>query len=78
MNPYDSAFVTVDQVEKAINVWVGCLAHEDMVDLLEWIKRERRTEMPWFRMSDTQRDILTVAGIRPQFRNENGIIQELR
>ena len=69
MGLYDRAYVTRDQVMAAEKASLGYLAHDDMVGLLEWMDRENLTEMPWFRMSSTQRDILEWVRVKPLFHN---------
>lgn len=67
MGRYDRAYVTRNQVERAEVISRGYLAHDDMEGLLQWMNRDNLMEMSWFRMSDTQRDILEWTGMQPLF-----------
>lgn len=62
-------FLTIDQVKDAEKRSRGYIAHDDIAGLLEFLETIKATEVAWWKIGDTCRDIFTWVGIKPNERS---------
>jgi hypothetical protein len=69
---YDDAFYTIQDIRDAEVKTRGIIGHDIIVDRLEFLISRGIIEMPWFRFTDTERDIISdYCGIKPRFKRGN-------
>ncbi len=68
MKSYDDAFYTIQDIRDAEVKTRGIIGHDDIQDRLEFLISRGVIEMPWFRFTDTERDLICdYCGIKPRF-----------
>jgi hypothetical protein len=66
---YDDAFYTIDDIKNAEVKSRGILGHSNIMDVLEQMEWAHIIQMPWFRLSESDRDIISsYCGIKPRFK----------
>lgn len=58
-------FLTLNQVREAEKSTRGYIAHDDIKALLEFMDLIKASEVDWWKIGDTCRDIFTWVGIKP-------------
>jgi hypothetical protein len=65
---YDDAYYTIQDIRDAEVKTRGIIGHEDIATRLEFLISRGIVELPWFRFTDTERDIISeYCGIKPRF-----------
>jgi DNA polymerase elongation subunit (family B) len=71
MVSYNDAYYTIQDIRDAEEKTRGILGHDDIITRLEFLISRGIVEMPWFRFTDTERDIISdYCGIKPRFRSK--------
>lgn len=66
MRTYDEAFFTIEDIRNAERLSRGILGHDNIVQLLETMTMRHIQEVPWFRLAESDRDIISDwCGIKP-------------
>jgi hypothetical protein len=69
---YNQAFYTINDIRSAEVLTRGILGHEDILSRLDWMVTFNCTELPWFKFTDTERDIISdYCGIKPHFKEND-------
>jgi hypothetical protein len=72
MKSYDNAFYTIQDIRDAEVKSRGIIGHDDMMQVLEQMISLGIIEVPWFRLAESDRGIISdYCGIRPRFRDTN-------
>jgi len=69
MNSYDNAYYTIQDIRDAEERTRGIIGHDDIMSRLESMISYGVVELPWFRFTDCERDLISdYSGIKPRFR----------
>jgi len=69
MKSYDDAFYTIQDIRDAEERSRRIIGHDNITSRLEFMISRGIAELPWFRFTDCERDIISdYCGIKPRFR----------
>lgn len=72
MITYDDAYYTIKDIRDAEERTREIIGHDDIMPRLEFMISRGIVELPWFRFSDTERDIISdYCGIKPRFHQQS-------
>lgn len=66
---YNTAYYSIQDIRDAEEKTRGIIGHTDIMDRLEFMTSRGINEIPWFRFTDCERDLIRdFSGIKPRFR----------